>query len=209
MFTRITLFAILATMAKAKSYHHGDLRAALLTAAMRMLEKGESFSLRAVARRAGVSPAAPYRHFADRAALESALAAEGFRALKADLSRGQRLPSTEEELFEFGVTYVDFALRRPALFHLMFGNACDDSDDARVRATAELHEWLALALARVFPDADASALATASWSLAHGLAFLHLDGKLARTPRSAVAPRVRAAFRAIVAAREPAGRRGV
>ncbi|MCW5830851.1 MAG: WHG domain-containing protein [Labilithrix sp.] len=194
-------------MTRPKSYHHGDLRAALQTAAMRMLEKGESFSLRAVARRAGVSATAPYRHFADRAALESALAAEGFRALKADLSRGQQLPSSAEGLFEFGVIYVDFALRRPALFRLMFGRECDDTSDERVRATAELHEWLALALSRVFPDADAAALATACWSLAHGLAFLHLDGKLASTPRSVVAPRVRGAFHAILVAREASSRR--
>lgn len=194
-------------MTRPKSYHHGDLRAALQTAAMRMLEKGESFSLRAVARRAGVSPTAPYRHFADRAALESALAAEGFRALKADLSRGQQSPSSVEGLSEFGVIYVDFALRRPALFRLMFGRECDDTNDERVRATAELHEWLALSLVRVFPDADAAALATACWSLAHGLAFLHLDGKLSSTPKSAVAPRVRAAFHAIFSTRKPSSRR--
>ncbi len=184
-------------MTKPKSYHHGDLRAALLTTAMRMLEKGESFSLRAVARRAGVSPTAPYRHFADRAALESALAAEGFRALKADLSRSKELPSSEEGLFEFGVNYVEFALRRPALFRLMFGQECDTTNDERLRATAELHEWLALALVRVFPNADVPALATGCWSLAHGLAFLHLDGKLPQTPKAAVASRVRAAFHAV------------
>jgi AcrR family transcriptional regulator len=194
-------------MTKPKSYHHGDLRAALQTTAMRMLEKGESFSLRALARRAGVSPTAPYRHFADRAALESALAAEGYRALKAHLSRGKELPSSVEGLFEFGVNYVDFALRRPALFRLMFGRECDGTSAERVRATSELHEWLALALVRVFPDADVAALATACWSLAHGLAFLHLDGKLPSTPRSAVAPRVRAAFHAIFAAHEAPSRR--
>lgn len=194
-------------MTKPKTYHHGDLRAALLTAAMRMLEKRESFSLRAVARRAGVSPTAPYRHFADRAALESALAAEGFRALKADLSRGNELPSSVERLLEFGVSYVDFALRRPALFRLMFGQECDDTNDERVRATSELHEWLALALVRVFPGADVAALATACWSLAHGLAFLHLDGKLSSTPKSAVASRVRAAFHAIIGAREASNQR--
>lgn len=194
-------------MTKPKSYHHGDLRTALLTAAMHMLEKGESFSLRAVARRAGVSPTAPYRHFADRSALESALAAEGFRALKADLSRGKELPSSMEGLFEFGVNYVAFALRRPALFRLMFGRECDDTNDERVRATSELHEWLALALVRVFPDADAAALATACWSLAHGLASLHLDGKLPSTPKSAVASRVRASFHAIFATREASNHR--
>lgn len=191
-------------MSTSDGYHHGDLRATLLATAMQMLEEGEAFSLRAVARRAGVSPTAPYRHFPDRAALESALAAEGFRDLKADLLRGRNLPSSAAELAEFGVAYVGFALRRPALFRLMFGNPCDDTNDERVRATTELHELLAVALAKVFPNADAISLATASWSLAHGLAFLHLDGKLATTPRAAVANRVRAAFAAIFSVRTEA-----
>ena len=68
-----------------RSYHHGNLRAALLTAAAQALEAGEELSMRAVARRAGVSPAAPYRHFADREALDSALAVEGFDRLRAEL----------------------------------------------------------------------------------------------------------------------------
>lgn len=187
------------TSAKVR-YHHGDLRATLLVAAMQMLEEGESFSLRAVARRAGVSPTAPYRHFADRAALESALAAEGFRDLKADLLRDRVMPTSVSDLAEFGVGYVDFALRRPALFRLMFGSACDDAHDDRVRAVAAIHELLAAAVTNVFPDADVPALATAGWGLVHGLACLHLDGKLATTSSSEVADRVRASFRAIFSA---------
>ncbi|MCA9644149.1 MAG: WHG domain-containing protein [Polyangiaceae bacterium] len=165
---------------------------------MQMLEKREPFSLRAVARQADVSRTAPYRHFADRAELESALAVEGFRALKAHLlKRGE--PASTAALAELGVAYVEFALKRPNLFQLMFGNQCDTSDVERVRATTELHELLAVGLAKVFPEADATALATACWSLVHGLACLHLDGKLPTTPRTAVAPRVRGAIEAIFA----------
>ncbi|WP_406633306.1 TetR/AcrR family transcriptional regulator [Amycolatopsis sp. WGS_07] len=182
-------------------YHHGDLRAALLTAAMQMLEQGEQFSLRAVARKAGVSPTAPYRHFADRDALESALAAQGLRDLKADLAKDDALPTTVAELAELGVAYVDFALRRPALFRLMFGSACDDTNDDRVRAAAEVHEVLAHAVATVFPDADLAALTTAGWGLVHGLASLHLDGKLASASAKDVANQVRASFTAVFAAR--------
>ncbi|MFD0055920.1 TetR/AcrR family transcriptional regulator [Streptomyces sp. NPDC127168] len=178
-------------------YHHGDLRATLLSTAMEMLENGDPFSLRAVARQAGVSPTAPYRHFKDRDALESALAAEGFRALLADLSDERGLPASPSDLAEFAVTYVAFALRRPALFGVMFGKPCDDADDERVKAADALHVLLADALDRVFPDADASALASAGWGLAHGLACLHLDGKLQATPEEAVADRVRSAFLAI------------
>lgn len=190
-------------------YHHGDLRAALLAAAMRMLEQGEPFSLRAVARRAGVSPTAPYRHFADREALESALAAEGLRDLKADLTGGRAMPSSVPELAELGVAYVGFALRRPALFRLMFGRECDDANDQRVRAAAELHELLAAVMANVFPGADPAALATAGWALAHGLAFLHLDGKLPAAAPDEAAARVRSSFEAVFSARTaPAPRAG-
>ena len=190
----------------ARAYHHGDLRGALLTAAMQMLEQGEPFSMRAVARRAGVSPTAPYRHFADRDALESALAAEGLRDLKADLTEGRAMPSSVSDLAELGVVYVRFALRRPALFRLMFGNECDDTNDQRVRAAAELHELLALVMANVFPGADAAALATAGWGLAHGLAFLHLDGKLTASTAEEVEARVRSASEAIYSARAVSGR---
>lgn len=183
-----------------KSYHHGDLRAALLTSAMEMLEEGEQFSLRAVARRAGVSPTAPYRHFADREAIESALATQGLTDLMADLIASGPLPSKPEDLAEFGVTYVRFALRRPALFKLMFGNECEVENDQRVEAAAQLHDMLAVVMNDVFPGQDADGLAAAGWALAHGLAFLHLDGKLKASSDAEVDARVRAAFTAILSA---------
>jgi len=182
-------------------YHHGDLRASLLTAAMRMLEDGEPFSLRALAREAGVSPTAPYRHFKDRDALESALAAQGLRDLKADLTEGHDLPESAADLGEFAVAYVEFALRRPALFRVMFGNACDTGSEERVKAAAEIHDLLALAMTRVFPDVDPDALASAGWALAHGMAYLYMDGKLQAESADEIGDRVRAAFAAILAAR--------
>ncbi|SDL23526.1 transcriptional regulator, TetR family [Nocardioides sp. YR527] len=181
-------------------YHHGDLRASLLTAAMRMLEEGEPFSLRALAREAGVSPTAPYRHFKDRDALESALAAQGLRDLKADLTEGRELPASAADLGELAVAYVEFALRRPALFRVMFGNACDTGSAERVEAAAEIHDLLAVAMTRVFPDVDADALASAGWALAHGMAYLYMDGKLQAGSTEEIGERVRAAFAAILAA---------
>ncbi len=179
-------------------YHHGDLRTALLTAAMRMLEAGEPFSLRAIAREAGVSPTAPYRHFTDRDALESALATQGLRDLKDDLARGRELPTTPDDLAELAVAYVDFARRRPALFRLMFGNACDEGNEERVQAAAEIHDLLGLAMTTVFPGGDAEALASAGWAFAHGMAYLHLDGKLSAGSDQEVADRVRTAFGAML-----------
>ncbi|UDY23348.1 TetR/AcrR family transcriptional regulator [Nocardioides sp. Kera G14] len=183
------------------TYHHGDLRAALLASAMEMLEGGETFSLRAVARRAGVSATAPYRHFEDREAIESALATEGLRDLKAELA-AVPAPSTPDDLGELGVIYVRFALRRPSLFRLMFGRECDTDDDQRVLAAAELHDMLAAAMDQVFPGRATDALTDAGWALAHGLAFLYLDGKLKAPSSDDVAARVGAAFAAILSITE-------
>jgi AcrR family transcriptional regulator len=184
------------------TYHHGDLRAELVRAAMELLEeRGESaLSLRAVARRAGVSPAAPYRHYADREALVSAVAAVGYRELAERLAAAHPSPSTPEQLASVAIAYVQFALERPALFRIMFGEPCDHDNDERVAATAAVSLYVRAIVARSFPQADADALATAVWALVHGLAFLHLDGKLdARTP-SIVADRVTAAIKALFTA---------
>ncbi len=178
-------------------YHHGDLRSTLLLSALEMLEAGESFSLRAVARRAGVSTAAPYRHFADREALESALAVHGLRELLNELTAGGEPPASAAEVGELAVGYVRFALSRPALFRLMFGRPCDVQNDERVRAAAALHDYLEAVMEGLFPQSDPVALATAGWSLAHGLAFLHLDGKLDNTDAAAVDERVRSSFAAV------------
>ena len=179
-------------------YHHGDLRATLMLAALEMLEAGEPFSLRALARRAGVSTAAPYRHFADREALEAALAVEGLRELMRELAGDGRAPATTAEVGELAVGYVRFALRRPALFRLMFGRECDEQNDERVRAAGALHDFLAGVMGEVFPQSDPVALATAGWSLAHGLAFLHLDGKLENADAAAIDERVRETFAAVL-----------
>lgn len=179
-------------------YHHGDLRAAALGSAMRMLEADEPFSLRAVARDVGVSAPALYRHFADRDALESALAGEGLRDLLADLTVGRPLPETPADLAEFAVAYVEFALRRPALFRVMFGKPCDEENDQRVEAAARIHQLLETAMRLVFPGADASALAEAGWAFAHGMASLYLDGKLRADSPEAVAGHVRSAFTALL-----------
>jgi AcrR family transcriptional regulator len=191
------------SMSTAKaSYHHGDLRAACVRAAMDLLEEsGETaLSLRAVARRAGVSPAAPYRHYADREALLSAVAGVGYRELAERLAAAHPSPSTPEQLASVAVAYVQFALERPALFRIMFGEPCDRDSDERVAATAAVSLYVRGIVERSFPDADPEALATAIWALVHGLAFLHLDGKLEASTPSVVADRVTDAIRALLTA---------
>src|SRR4029077_9790858 len=101
-----------------RSYHHGDLPATLLQAAGKMLEKEgvEALTVRALTRRAGVSHAAPYRHFPDRESLLAALAAEGF----AMLGKAQRDAAAAGGLRGMGEAYVRFALDHPQRFRLMF-----------------------------------------------------------------------------------------
>jgi AcrR family transcriptional regulator len=184
------------------AYHHGDLRAACVRAAMELLEEsGETaLSLRAVARRAGVSPAAPYRHYEDREALVSAVAALGYRELAKRLVAAHSSPSTPEQLASVAVAYVQFALERPALFRIMFGEPCDRDNDERTAATAAVTLYLREIVERAFPEADTEAMATATWALVHGLAFLHLDGKLDAPTPSSVAERVTAAIEALLTA---------
>ncbi|MDX6608587.1 MAG: hypothetical protein QOF85_512 [Solirubrobacterales bacterium] len=182
------------------TYHHGDLRAACLSAALELLEEeGEAaLSLRAVARRAGVSPAAPYRHYEDREALVSAVAAVGYRELAERLAAAHPAPSTPEQLASVAVAYVQFALKRPALFRIMFGEPCDRDNEERVAATAAVSLYLHEIVARCFPQSDPEALAPAIWALVHGLAFLYLDGKLDATTPAALVDRVTASIHSLL-----------
>jgi AcrR family transcriptional regulator len=184
------------------SYHHGDLRAACLRAAMELLEEGgaTALSLRAVARQAGVSPAAPYRHYENREALVSAVAAVGYRELAMHLAGVAPEPATPDDLAAVAVAYVQFALQRPALFRVMFSEPCDPHSGERVAAVAAISAYLEAIVRRCFPEADPGALSTAIWALVHGLAFLHLDGKLDSSAPEIVAHRVRAAVHAVLTA---------
>ncbi|MFD7408657.1 TetR/AcrR family transcriptional regulator [Streptomyces sp. NPDC059866] len=190
-------------MSQNGTYHHGDLRAACLRAARELLEEDGSagLSLRAVARRAGVSPTAPYRHYADRDSLVSAVAAQGYRELAEHLAAVNPAPSTPDDLAAVAVVYVQFALDHPALFRAMFAEPCDPTSAERVAATAVITEYVKGIVRDAFPGVDSSgALATTVWALVHGLAFLHLDGKLDSSTPEVVADQVRASVSALFSA---------
>ncbi|MFE8015821.1 TetR/AcrR family transcriptional regulator [Streptomyces antibioticus] len=190
-------------MPQNSAYHHGDLRAACLRAARELLEEDGSagLSLRAVARRAGVSATAPYRHYADREALVSAVAAQGYRELAEDLATAHPAPSSPDDLGAVAVAYVRFALDHPALFRAMFAEPCDPTSEERVAATTAISQYVQGIVRDAFPGAgDTEALATTVWALVHGLAFLHLDGKLDTSTPEAVAAQVRSSVFALFAA---------
>jgi len=166
-----------------RGYHHGDLRAALLRAAGEFLEKEglERLSLRAAARRAGVSHSAPYRHFPDRETLLAALAEEGFRTLGAS----QRQAAAAAGARGLGEAYVRFALAHPQRFRLMFGARVTLARHPALREAAEkTYEGIASAMAARVPKESARDAAVAAWSLVHGLATLLLSQRIAPAARA-------------------------
>ena len=118
------MFTLSTSKKNESAYHHGNLREALVDAAIEILEAEgvTKLSRRGVARRAGVSQTAPYRHFKDKAALLAAVAAYGFRGLAAAMREGAaRQKDPRDRLAEIGQSYVRFALDNSAVFRLMFG----------------------------------------------------------------------------------------
>jgi AcrR family transcriptional regulator len=165
-----------------KPYHHGDLRSALVAAAeVELAERGvEAFSLRAVAKRAGVSHAAPAHHFGDANGLLTALAAEGFRQFRAmqALREAAAAKTPRDQMIAAGMGYVDFALARPALFRLMHASDRPSYATPELGAVAQAaydHLWGGVAAIRPAPSiADVGA----AWATAHGLADLMSAGRL-------------------------------
>lgn len=176
-------------------YHHGDLRAALLAAATDIIATDglEAFSLRAAARRAGVSATAPAHHFGDARGLLTAVATRGFVALAEVLEGANEGRNGRAGLLAQGRAYVAFAAANPGLFRLMWRKALLDMGDAEhVAAGRRAFDALDRAvrpagLPAGSPDDPALAPSIACWSLVHGFALLALDGAFARQgeePRS-------------------------
>ena len=182
------------------SYHHGNLRSALIRAALAALEhEGPSaLSLRGLARAVGVSATAVYRHFANKDDLLAAIATEGFEGLSAEMiARLAQEPSADtlRRLVILGEGYVNYAVAHPAHYRLMFGKRMVEREayPALSKAAAHSYGMLEQAVADAVASGDLPAvpvplLSTLSWSLVHGLATLSNDGLLTDNslPASAV-----------------------
>jgi AcrR family transcriptional regulator len=160
-------------------YHHGNLRQALLEAALIILAKeGEAgLGLRDLARAVGVSPAAPYRHFDSRAALLEALAVTGFQRFTAAMDAvAESVPA--DPLAAMGKTYVFFALENASLFRLMFSPRLkkDPRPGLRMAADAAFDTLRRVVGGKTRAD---RVKALAAWAKVHGLAVLLLDGQIA------------------------------
>jgi len=181
------------TQPQERRYHHGDLRRAIVKAALEILRETQSleFSLRELARRAGVSHNAPYKHFADKRELLAAVSAAGFAMLTKRMAhKTAGLRNSREQLFAMLRAYIDHGVENPALYNLMFGGYLGGPD--RSRPAIELAEAekakallagviVAGGLGRGIPDTSrneqkiAGAI-LACWSLVHGLTLLLADG---------------------------------
>jgi AcrR family transcriptional regulator len=166
--------------AAAHPYHHGDLRRALIAAALKDIQRDgpAALSLRALARQVGVSHAAPVHHFGDKAGLLTAIATEGYLKLAAEQRRAY---ARSGSFLEVGVAYVRFAVRQRAYFEVMYRPELYHADDPDLEAARlQAREMLYGPLAE-HPEAagiDARTAGLAAWSLVHGLATLMLTGNL-------------------------------
>jgi AcrR family transcriptional regulator len=164
-----------------KAYHHGGLRAALIETGLGLLETraADDLSLREVARAVGVSATAVYRHFPDKGALMTALAAEGLaRLASAQRAASEAAGGGVAGFSATGAAYVRFALANPALFRLIFANPVPIKPlpDGGEHDAMTLLRANAAALAQG-KGGDAQVIALRAWALAHGLAMLMLDGQ--------------------------------
>jgi AcrR family transcriptional regulator len=167
-------------------YHHGDLHAALLRAALLLIEEHgvKGLALSDAARLAGVSVAAPYRHFKDKEALLAEIAAEGFVMFRDALARAYKTHPKDrvKRLVEMGMAYVDFALEHRSHFKVMWEGSISKAKYPQVRPAADASYLLLEQAAKdLLPGAPADrqqALVAAAWSVVHGYAILTLEREL-------------------------------
>jgi AcrR family transcriptional regulator len=157
------------------TYHHGDLRAVILSEAARLVDElgADRVSLRELAREAGVSHAAPAHHFTDRRGLFTALAAQGFELLAAALA------GARPRFLDAALAYARFAIEHPGHYRVMFDKSLvDPADDELVAAQAaagsELSRGVA-SLADRHAKSDPAGAELAAWSLVHGFSMLWLN----------------------------------
>ncbi|WEK04166.1 MAG: TetR/AcrR family transcriptional regulator [Candidatus Devosia phytovorans] len=169
----------MSTSATNAPYHHGNLRHALLEAALVIIEaEGEAgLGLRDLARAVGVSPAAPYRHFDSRAALLEALAVTGFQRFTRALEE-VATHNPPDLLSAMGRTYVRFALDNAALFRLMFSAQLRRNNRPGLRMAADA-AFATLRQVSGGDTTDGRIAALSAWSRVHGLATLLLEGQIA------------------------------
>jgi AcrR family transcriptional regulator len=184
-------------MATRNSYHHGDLRQALVNAAVELLTESDvnSLSLRQVARRVGVSHAAPYRHFDDKDALLAVVAEEGFKTFTQYLQTAvEAVPDDPiQQFLGCGRAYVRYALENPTHYRLMFSEFpfCEDRFEPLNQVADGSFEVIVNVIIAgqkqgLFRAGEARTIALGAWTQVHGLALLLLAGRLGMKSQAAI-----------------------
>lgn len=183
----VNMSAKRSTVSRRQTYHHGDLKRALTSAALSLVaEKGpKGFTLTEAARRAGVSAAAPYRHFADKAELLAAVAEQGFQELHVALGAAAECVSDpRERVVELGRAYVRWAISHPDHYQVMFGAESLKADQPGMAVAGEqafgdlLDAIVKCQEAGIVEGRDPREVAAPLWSLVHGIASLAIGGQL-------------------------------
>jgi len=176
----------------AKPYHHGDLRRVLIDAALRLVDEGggDAVSVREAARRAGVSPGAPFRHFPSRDALMQAVAGEAQRRFRAEIEAALASAPAADPLGRFrclGLAYLRWAMRNPAHFEIISSRRSFDHDKDRdvSRDNSELIDLTERTLAEAFAQGqlrtdDLKRVQLAGRALVYGFARMNIDGHFPR-----------------------------
>lgn len=169
---------------KARSYHHGDLKTAMIEAALQLVRKKgpRGFTLNEASRTAGVSVSAPYNHFKDKEALLIEIVQLGNRTLETELqAAADTVELPREKLLAVYLAYVSFAERHPDLFAVMFQSGIDKTPYPEVQASTLKAFGVAAKLAVEIELSQESAdqLALATWTMAHGFAMLRVEGAMA------------------------------
>jgi AcrR family transcriptional regulator len=175
-----------------KKYHHGDLKNALIRVGIEILSKEglAGLSLRKVAKKAGVSHAAPYAHFADKQALIAAISTEGYHRLYEQLSVmvESHKDNPQQMLVEMGWAYTQFAVKDPEHFKIMFSDIIEQEKDyPEFREMALKSFDLLVTLVKecqetgTLPPGPADMVAVRLWSLVHGFVLLLLEGQISHT----------------------------
>lgn len=174
------------------TYHHGDLREALVRAALREAERGgpEAISIKALTKELGVSQAAPYRHFVDREGLLAAVTAEAFRQFTATLREAMARPSRRSKLSRLAQATLDFGLRRNGIYRLMFASrtmSCASKGSELHKAASETFDLVLEALEAPAVGYLRERQALKIWAALHGVVMLAeqglLTGQVAHTTR--------------------------
>jgi AcrR family transcriptional regulator len=177
------------TVRPKKRFHHGDLREALIAATRELLiEHGpDAFTLADACRRAGVTTAAPYKHFRDKREILEEIVLRGFEELTAANARAVAAvgPGTIAGITAMGISYLEFAVVQPAVFRLMFGHKSEikkvrQVDESGKQCLKNVIEEVAAYSRKHGHAADAEEIALRLWSFVHGASSLQLDGDYER-----------------------------